>query len=76
MLEIEKGKWRKNFLSSYFKETAKQYIEVYHRIFIPALFGEIFWLEIFSCPPSWIFVDMHDTSQLGSRKLCFLRHND
>ena len=20
-----------------------------------------------SCPPSWIFVDMHDTSQMGSR---------
>ena len=62
-----KGKWQKKFLSSHLKETPKQYIEVYYRILISALFGEIFRLEIFSCPPSWIFVDMHDTSQLGSR---------
>ena len=27
-------------------------------------------------PPSWIFVDMHDTSQLGSRNSIFLRNND
>ena len=32
------------------------------RYFDLVLFG-----EIFSCPPSWIFVDMHGTSQLGSR---------
>ena len=62
-----KGKWQQNFLSSYLKETSKQYIEVYYRIFISALFDETFGLEIFSCPPSWIFLDMHDTSQLGSR---------
>ena len=37
-----KGKWQQNFLSSYLKETPKQYIEVYYRIFISALFGEIF----------------------------------
>ena len=42
-------------------------MEVYYRIFISALFREIFSFEIFSCPPSWIFVDMNDTSQLGSR---------
>ena len=54
-----KGKWQQNFLSSHLKETPKQYIEVYYRILISALFSEIFWLEIFSCPPSWIFVDMH-----------------
>ena len=42
-------------------------MEVYYRIFISALFREIVLFEIFSCPPSWIFVDMHDTSQLGSR---------
>ena len=77
-LEFEcfKGKWQQNFLSSYLKETPKQYIEVYYRIFISALFGEIFGLEIFSCPRFWIFVDMHDTSQLGSRNFFFLRHND
>ena len=37
-----KGKWQQKFLSSYLKETLKQYIEVYYRIFISALFGEIF----------------------------------
>ena len=59
--------WQQKFLSAYLKETPKPYIEVYYRIFMPALFGEIFWLEIFICPPSWIFVAMHDTSQLVSR---------
>ena len=62
-----KGKWQQIFLSSHLKETPKQYMEVYYRIFISALFREIFSFEIFSCPPSWIFLDMHDTSQLGSR---------
>ena len=66
-----KGKCQQKFLSAYLKETPKQYIEVNYRIFIPALFGEIFGLEIFSCPPSWIFVDMHDTSQLGSGHAIF-----
>ena len=60
-------KWQQNFLSSHFKETPKQYIEVYYIIFVSALFPEIFSLEILSCPPSWIFVDLQDTSQLGSR---------
>ena len=41
-LQYFKGKWQQNFLSSYLKETPKQYIEVYYRIFISALFGEIF----------------------------------
>ena len=63
---LVKGKWQQSFLSSHLKETPKQYTEVYYRIFISALIGEIFSMEIFSCPPSWIFVDMHDTSQLGS----------
>ena len=40
--ECIKGKWQQKFLSAYLKETPKQYIEVYHRIFISALFGEIF----------------------------------
>ena len=39
---IIKGKWQQNFLSSHVKETPKQYIKVYYRIFISALFGEIF----------------------------------
>ena len=47
-----KGKWQQNVLSSHLKETPKQYIEVCNRIFISALFGEIFCLEVFSCPPS------------------------
>ena len=37
-----KGKSQQNFLSSHLKETPKQYIKVYCRIFISALFGEIF----------------------------------
>ena len=36
------GKWQQKFLSSYLKETPKQYIEVYYRILISALFREIF----------------------------------
>ena len=32
----------KKILSSHLKETPKQYIEVYYRILISALFGEIF----------------------------------
>ena len=67
MLCTLKGKWQQIFLSSHFKETPKQYIEVYWRILISALFREIFSFEMLSCPPSWIFVDMHDTSQQGSR---------
>ena len=37
-----KGKWQQNFLSSHLKETPKQYIDIYYRIHISALFGEIF----------------------------------
>ena len=37
-----KGKWQPKFLSFYLKETPKQYIELYYRIVISALFGEIF----------------------------------
>ena len=40
--ETFKGRWGQKFLSSYLKETPKQYIEVYYRIFISALFGELF----------------------------------
>ena len=36
-------------LTCYLKKTLKQYIEVYYRIFISVLFGEIFCFEIFSC---------------------------
>ena len=51
--------WQQNFLSSPLKETPKPHAEVYYRIFIFAVFRDIFWLEVLSCPPSWIFVDMH-----------------
>ena len=44
-------------------KTPKQYIVVYYRIFISAVVGEIRYLDL----KSWIFVDMHDMSQLGSR---------
>ena len=66
----------KNFNVSFQSNSKTIHIEVYYRILKSALFGEIFCFEIFSFPPSWIFVDMHDTSQLGSRNLFFLRHND
>ena len=62
--KILQGKWQQKSLLSYSKETPKQHIEVYYRIFISALFGEIFSLEIFICT---CHIDMHDTSQLGSR---------
>ena len=39
------------------------------------IFRDIFLLQILS-PPFWIFVDMHDTSQVGSRNFIFLRNND
>ena len=54
----------KFFIVSFERDSKTMYRSL---IVISALFGEIFGLEIFSCPPSWIFVDMHDTSQLGSR---------
>ena len=59
--------WQQQFLSSHLKETPKPY-KVYYTIFTYALFREVFRFKISSCPPSWIFVGMHDTSQLGSRK--------
>ena len=37
-----KGDWQQKFLSVYLKDTPKQYIEVYYRIFVSALLGEIF----------------------------------
>ena len=37
-----KGKWQQNFLSSHLKEALKQYIEVYYRIFISVLIGDLF----------------------------------
>ena len=45
------------------KSNPKQYAEPFYGIFISTLFHEEFSLQIFSCPPSWTFVDMHDTSQ-------------
>ena len=81
LVYLLKGKWQQKFLSSYSKEILKQYIVVCYTVFISALFSEIFLLEILSCPPSWIFVDMHDSSQNFSRnfgvtQFFFLRHND
>ena len=68
-----KGKWEQKILSSYLKETSKPYIkEVFHRIFTSALILEICWFELLS----WIFVDMHDTSQVRSRNFIFLGDDD
>ena len=58
-----KEKWLQNFLSSHLKETSKQYIEVYYRIFISALSGEYFDLKS--------LVVCH----LGYLGICTLRHN-
>ena len=51
-------------------------IDVYYRILTSALFRDIFWLEILSYPLSWIFLDMDNTSQPGSRNFIFLRNDD
>ena len=63
------GKWQQVFLSSHLRDSKTIYGSLLQNFYIclTALFREIFSFEIFSCPPSWIFVDMHDTSQLGSR---------
>ena len=58
-----KGKWQQKFLSAYLKETPKQYIEVYYRIFISALFGEIFDLKFLG------------VRHLGYLQICMIRHN-
>ena len=64
----------KIFKRPHFKETPKLYtVHVYYRIFISALFHDIFWLEILSCPPILIIVDMHVA--LESRNHIFLRNN-
>ena len=59
-----KGKWQQIFLSSHLKETSKQYIEVYYRILISALFGEIYF-DLKS------LVVRH----LGYLGMCTVRHN-
>ena len=51
----------KNFIIL-LERDSKTTIEVYYLPY----FGHIL-LGMLSCPPSWIFVDMHDTSQVGSR---------
>ena len=66
-----KGKLATKNLSSYLKESTKQLLEVFYRTFTSSLFGEIFWSEMLGCSPSWIFVDMHDTSQVGSHDFIF-----
>ena len=36
------GKWQQKFLPSHLEETTKQYMEVYYRIFMSALFRDVF----------------------------------
>ena len=66
----------KNFIVPFERDSKTIYLKIYCRNFTSALFRDIFCLEILSCPPSWIFVDMHDTSQVWSRNFIFLRNND
>ena len=49
-----KGKWQQNILLSHLKETLKQYIEVYYKIFISVSLRAIFSPKSTNCPPSWI----------------------
>ena len=51
----------KIFIVSFEKNSKKKQTS-YCRIFTSTLFPDIFLLEILSCPPSWMFVDIHDTS--------------
>ena len=59
------------FLSFHSKETPDQYTEVYHRIFISALFRDMFWLEILSYPSACIFVDIMIRHSWGDAILLF-----
>jgi hypothetical protein len=70
-----KLKWNGNiFLFTHLKEHLKPYIKLFYRFFISCLLLQIFWLKGIKCPPSLIFVDMHGTSQQGSRKI-FIQTN-
>ena len=68
---IVKGNGNKK-IYCYLKETLKQYIEVYYGISYLPYFVR-YLIRILSCPPSWIFVDMHDAYQVGSRNFICLR---
>ena len=65
---------KKIFLVSF--KRLQNHIEVRYRILTLALFRDIFRLEILSCPLRWIFVDIYDMSQVGSRNFIFLRSSD
>ena len=54
-----KGKWQQKILLSHLKETLKQYIEVYYKIFISVSPWKIFLPESTDCPPSWINFSTH-----------------
>ena len=56
-------------LPSHLQVTPKHYIEIYDRIFISALFRDIFFIRNIKSSAVWIFVDMSDTIRLGSRNL-------
>ena len=64
-----KGKWQQKILWSHLKETLKQYIEVYYKIFISVSLREIFSPKSTNCPPSRINFNLINnvlvTSQQG-----------
>ena len=62
-----KGNGNKNFIVLFERDSKTIYRSLLQNFYIGLIWCEIFLLEIFSCRPSWIFVDMHGTSQLGSR---------
>ena len=58
----------KNFIGLF-----ERHSKTIYRSLLQNLYICLIWWDI---PPSWIFVDINDTSQLGSHNFFFLRHND
>ena len=73
MCTQSKGSGKNNFIVSFQRDSKTTYRIYVYRILTSALFCGIFLLEILSCLPSWIFVDIHDTSQVGSRNFFFTK---
>jgi hypothetical protein len=57
------------FIFSFERTFKTIYIILFYRFFISCLLLQIFWSKGMKCPPSSIFVDMHVTSQQGSRNI-------
>jgi hypothetical protein len=71
-----KGQWQQKILLFHLKERLKSSLKSCYICFISCLILEIFWLKVMNWPPSWMFEDMHDTSQVGSRNFFFSTVSD